>query len=139
MAKDAANHIADRVLGIETRHQHYLADIRHWSNLNMAAESAMTWVKGFSPEQLQAPELKSIPYTRMYRVEDQLLFPEGSLLPVQKMPSLLWTPIEKAIPLSLPGLNHNYFGIGQQVPVRLVPSNTEREPKALVTSLETLR
>jgi hypothetical protein len=138
MAKDAANHLGDRLLGIDRKHQEYLAGIRHWSNLKMAVDGDRIWIKDFTDQQLHAAELKSIPYAGLFRVEDHLLFPEGSRLPIQKMPLLLWSPIEKALPISLPDLNHNYFGISERLLVKVIPSEQEHEPSALIVPIRIL-
>ena len=60
-------------------------------------------------------------------------------MPVRKLPSgLSWTPLEKAMPLEHPSYNHNYFGLSERLSVRLVPSEREEEPVALLLSLQQL-
>ncbi len=56
------------------------------------------------------------------------------------MPGLLvWMPLERGLPLDLPSFNHNYFGISEKLTIRLVPSEKEAEPAALLTPIHILR
>ena len=125
------------VLKIEQKHQDVLGTIRHWQNLKVAFDEGFVWIKDFTIEQFESSEVQQIPFIVLYSVRDNLLFIKESLLPQQKMPSaLLWSPIVRAFPIELPGLNHNYFGIKEQVSVRLVRSEKEEKGFVLITSLE---
>ncbi len=89
---------------------------------------------------MEAPEIKSIPFKNLYYTKDQLVFPPGGLVPVKKLPdSLLWTPLERGLPISLPSFNHNYFGLTEKLNIRLVSTGKEEEPAALLTSIAHLR
>ena len=69
-----------------------------------------------------------------------MLFPYGGTVPVKKLPStLLWTPLEKAMPLEHPAYNHNYFGLSGKLSIRLVASSGhEEEAAALLVALPVL-
>ena len=139
MAEDPSNDIT-WLLEIEQQHLDYLGPVRHWEQLRMAASPGYYWISGLTPDQLESPEIKSIPFKQLYFEKDQLLFHRGGLVPVKKLPDLLaWTPLERGLPLDLPSFNHNYFGITEKINLRLVPSGKEEEPAALLTSIAILR
>jgi len=139
MAEDPFNDVT-WLLEIEQQHLDYLAPIRHWEQLKMAASPGRYWISGLTTDQLESQEIKSIPFKHLYFEKGQLLFPRGGLLPVKKLPELLaWAPLEKGLPLDLPSFNHNYFGITEKLTMRLVPSGKEEEPVALLTSIDILR
>jgi hypothetical protein len=148
MAEDTSNDVT-WLLEIERQHLDYLGPIRHWSQLKMAASPDFYWVMGLKPDQLELPEIKSIPFKNLYYMQGvdaggpeqgRLLFPPGGLVPVKKLPdSLLWTPLERGLSISLPSFNHNYFGITEKLNIRLVPSGKEEEPAAILTSIARLQ
>ena len=122
-------------LKIHSEHKELLATIRSWDNLKVAFDSSYIWVKDFTLKQLESSELHQIPFAVLYELKENLLFVKGSLLPSQKLPSgLLWTPILRALPLELPSLNHNFFGIHEQVSLRIIASEAERQAFVLVTT-----
>jgi len=124
------------LLEIGRPHLDYLGPVRHWGQLRIAASPEGYWVRGLTAEQLESTEIRSIPFKKLYyQYEDQpqLLFPYGGAVPVKKLPStLLWTPLEKAMPLEYPSYNHNYFGLSEKLTIRLVPSVQEEETVALL-------
>ena len=125
---------------IDKSHKDLLGSIRHWENVKIAFTDTAIWLKDFSLEQINMADLQQIPHLVSYEVKDNLLFLSGSLLPTKKVPSaLLWSPIRRALPVELPGLNHNFFGINEKVAVQIVKSETEKEASALLTSIETAK
>lgn len=138
MALDPANSIT-YFLCVAAEHKNYLAAIRHWNNLKIAVEEGSVWVKDLTEKQVHSIEVKSIPYKELYTALDHRLFPLGSLLPGRTIPSLLWTPIERGLPVQLPAFNHNYFGVHDKIAVRLVPFYEEREAWALLVTVEVLK
>ena len=139
MAEDPF-HDVTWLLEIEQQHLDYLGPVRHWGQLKMAASPGSYWISGLTADQLESPEIKSIPFKSLYFAKGQLLFHRGGLVPVKKLPDfLVWTPLERGLPLDLPSFNHNYFGIAEKLIIRLVPSRKEEEPAALLTSIAHLR
>jgi MoxR-vWA-beta-propeller ternary system domain bpX2 len=130
MAEDFANHLVQ----IETIHKEYLSQIRHWDNLKIATEENYIWIKNFTELQLASSELQTIPFTKTYISNNNLLFPKGSLLPIKKTPNLLWTPIERALSVELPSLNHNYFDTNQTIEIKLIASETEQKASILLVN-----
>jgi hypothetical protein len=137
MAIDTAGSLT-YYLSLAVEHKDYLGAIRHWENLKLAFGDDLVWVKDLTSVQADSTEVKSIPFKELYYASGPKLFRKGSLLPERNLPSLLWTPITRALPVTLPALNHNYFGVDGKVPVRLVRSEKETESFALKVGLETL-
>ncbi|MFN5538938.1 MAG: hypothetical protein ACK481_02610 [Candidatus Melainabacteria bacterium] len=123
------------ILQIHYKDQNYLGQMRHWNNLKISFADEFYWVKDFSLSQINSIEVQSIPFKMIYTLCDNKLFLLDSLLPTRKMPSVLWSPIEKVLKIELPKRNHNYFGITQKVPINIIPSINEREVFALETTL----
>src|ERR1035437_2347122 len=90
------------VLAIEKKHEDFLGQIRHWSNLKIATNEGTLWIKNLTQKQIGSLEIKSIPFAQIYVLNENLLFPLGSNLPSLKLPSLLWTLINRGLPISLP-------------------------------------
>jgi hypothetical protein len=126
-------------LSIEVKNKDYLGTIRHQVNLKIAFEEDLLWVKDFTESQIQSVEVQSIPYKRLFREEKGKLFPEGSSLPARNVPALLWTPIEFGLPVERPAYNHNYFGVSNNVSIKLVPAESEQKIVALMVDLEELK
>ncbi len=138
MAKDAANNVTV-ILRVPLTHKDDLGSIRHWTNLKVAVAGDWCWVKDFTPAQQAAAELKILPFKTVFHLHGNQLFPEGSLLPLTNMPGgLLWTPVEKALPVTMPSLNHNFFGQEQSIAVRLLPAAQEHPPVALLAEMDAL-
>lgn len=137
MAKDAANDLSYFLL-IDAQYQSDLGNISPWKNLKVAFDGSDIWVRDFDYAQIHSVEVKTIPYKTLFYSRDGKLFPLNSLLPDRNVPGLLWTPIERALPVRLPAMNHNFFGITQQVEIKLVPSDREMEAVAMIIPLETL-
>jgi len=137
MAKHAANDLV-YYLVIDEVHRDDLAAIRPWQNLKLAYDQAQIWVKDLSYVQVESPEVKCIPYKTLYYESEGKLCLLNSLLPDRRMPSLLWTPIERALPVKLPSFNHNYFGLDQKVALQLVPSEAEYDAEVMITNLDAL-
>ena len=131
MAKDVANDIV-YWMEIGAQHKDLLGRVRHWDNLKIATDEDSIWIKDFTDWQLQHNVLQSIPFTRFYYCKDNLLFPKDSLLPTRKLPGFLWTPIERAFPVTLEGFNHNFFGVHQQQTIQLVPAEFDHPSTALL-------
>lgn len=128
------------LLEIEKKHNQLLASIRHWENVKISFTESAIWLKDFTLEQINASDLQQIPHLIFYEVKDNLLFLRGSILPTKKMPSaLLWSPIKRALPVELPNLNHNFFGIHEKIAIEIVKSEIEREAFALMTNIATAK
>lgn len=137
-----AEHPADALsywCSLPAAHKEHLGAVRHWQNLKLATDGQLYWLKDLTEMQANSPEVKTIPSVQVYYTQEGKLFKQGSLLPSQFIPSLLWTPIERAIPLELPSINPNYFHAPQPVEMRLVASDQEQPAFALWTEKQWLR
>lgn len=124
------------LLQLHLQYKDFLAQIRHWDNLKMATADESIWVKDFTAAQLEKAELRSVPFAKLFYAKNNILFPLGSLLPAGKMPALLWTPVERALPVKPEGFNHNLFTLPPTAPLRLLPSSEEHQASVLVTSID---
>lgn len=127
-------------LEIKKEHKDFLGAIRHWDNLKLAFETDTIWIKDFSSEQINSLELQQIPYKVVFELKENLLFEKDKLLPSKKLPSgLLWSPILRALSVSLPKFNHNYFGIDQKLHISLKPSENMKEAFAMIVNFDELK
>lgn len=137
MAKDASNHLT-YFLFVEHEQKDALGNLRMWSNLKVGLDEKGIWVKDLDYAQVHSTEVAIIPGKRCFYEKDGRLFPLESLLPEGRTPALMWTPIERALPVKFPDLNHNYFGVSEQVEIRLQASDSEQEAIAMMCSTEQL-
>lgn len=133
MEKDAGDGL-NYFLQVSHEYKDELARIRHWRNLKAASEGNTFWVKDLDYAQAHATEVQSIPFKTIFYQRDNQLFPLRSRLPDRNVPALLWTPIDRALIIKLPALNHNYFGITEQLSIRLTASHAEADATAMVTT-----
>ena len=127
-------------LEIKKEHKDFLGSIRHWDNLKLAFETDTIWIKDLSLEQINTTEIQQIPYKTVYELKENLLFEKDKFLPSKKLPSgLLWSPILRALPVSLPKFNHNYFGIDQKLQISIKPSEAIKEAYALLVDYNELK
>ena len=138
-----ATNLSDDVswlLEIGERNVDLLRPIRHWPHLAMSVVDGVVWVKGLRPEDLENGLLRSIPFARLFYLREGNLYPPGGLMPLKQLPAgLAWRPFSKSLPLRFPSFNHNYFGIGERLPVRLVASASEQPAAALLVPVDMLR
>lgn len=127
------------LLEIRREHLDWLGDIRHWNHLRLATEDGSLWVKGFNETEIESTPVKSIPVKKIWYQKEHLLFPYGSIVPLRKAPNLLWSPIERGLPLKLPQWNHNYFGFSGDINVSLGPTTEEKPAAALLVNLDNLQ
>lgn len=117
-------------------HKEKLGYLRLWTNLKLAYEEKTIWLKDLTEDQAVEYRLRSIPNCCIYIERDSKLYPKNSLLPCGNIPSLLWTPIARAIPVILPKFNDNFMGIkrDKQIAIHLVQCTNEQEAFAMITS-----
>lgn len=127
-------------LEINKEHKDFLGAVRHWENLKIAFETNTIWIKEFSAEQINSAELLQIPYAKIYELKENLLFERQKQLPAKKLPSgLLWSPVLRGLPVSLPNFNHNFFGIDQTLKIALKQSENVKEAHALLVEYQELK
>ncbi len=137
MATNSTEHLS-YFIQIAKIHLNYLSGIRHWSNLVVASEGDCFWIKDWTKEQIDSIEVKAIPYKTIYYAKAPHLYKQHSLLPEMPIPSLLWTAIERALPIELPAYNFNYFGLQTKVEVGLVASSLEKAAVGMLTHRQQL-
>jgi hypothetical protein len=115
-----------------------LANIRHWDNLKIAFEGDEIWLKNLNEMQINAIELRSMPAKKVFYAQAGKLFLQHSILPDRNIPSLLWTALDRALPIKMPIFNHNFFGIEEKITMQLLPSENESEAVAALVNIADL-
>ncbi|GEJ45638.1 hypothetical protein [Chryseobacterium sp. ON_d1] len=136
MAEDSSKRLKEFWAELPCADEDFLGSIRDWKNIQIAVDEETIWLKGFTGEQAEASEIQQLPDFILYELRDGLLFKKEALVPSKKMrTALLWIPIDKALQLSLPPSNQNYFGIQEQVQVKLKESHEEQPVIALLSNI----
>ncbi|GAA5095283.1 hypothetical protein GCM10023210_27790 [Chryseobacterium ginsengisoli] len=136
MAKDSSNGIKDFWAELPRVDEDSLGSIRDWKNVQIALEEEIIWLKGFTTEQAVSSEIQQLPNFLLYELREGLLFRKDALVPSKKVrTALLWTPIDKALRLTFPSSNQNFFGIDEKIEVKLKPSEEEQPATALLCSM----
>lgn len=138
MAEDAANHLT-YLASVSADAKEQLAAIRHWEGLKIGLEDRTLWIAGFSAEQIDSNAVKQIPGIQRFSAKAGRLFPLGSSLPSRKEPSVLWTSIERALPVQLPAFNHNFFGVQGSISQALIPAQKEQPATVMICTLKQLK
>ncbi|RQO41672.1 hypothetical protein DBR39_03390 [Chryseobacterium sp. KBW03] len=136
MAEDPSKRLKEFWAELPRPDEDFLGSIRDWKNIQIAVEEETIWLRGFTDEQAAAPEIQQLPDFILYELRDGLLFRKEAWVPSKKMrTALLWIPIDKALQLTFPPSNQNYFGIQEQVQVRVKESNEEQPVVALLSNI----
>lgn len=114
-----------------------LREIVCWPNLSIAVHAEFIWLKGFTKEQLDSIEVRTIPFKEVYTLQNELLTPILSKLPDSRMPTLVWKPIKQEVPIRISSFNQNYFGIDGEINIELI-KDTSSPPSFLRVSLDIL-
>ncbi len=140
MAKDSPERIKEFWAELPRADEDFLGSIRDWKNVQVALEENVIWLKGFTDEQAASPEIQQLPNFLLYELREGLLFRKNALVPSKKVrTALLWTPIDKALRLTFPPSNQNFFGIDEKIEVRLKPSEEEQPAAALLSSITEIK
>ncbi len=140
MAEDSSNSIKTFWAELPKADEDFLGAIRDWKNVQIAIDEEVIWLKGFTDEQAASSEIQQLPNFILYELRDGLLFRKNALVPSKKMrTALLWTPIDKALKLTFPISNNNYFGIDEKIEVKLKPSEEEQPAMALLCSISEIK
>lgn len=140
MAEDSSKRLKEFWAEIPRADEDFLGSIRDWKNIQIAVDDDTIWLKGFTEEQAAASEIQQLPDFILYELRDGLLFRKEALVPSKKMrTALLWIPIDKALQLSLPPSNQNYFGIHEKVQIKLRESNEEQPAIALLSNIAEIK
>lgn len=140
MAEDSSKHIIEYWAEIPRVDEDFLGSIRDWKNVKIALEDEVIWLKNFTTEQALSPEIQQLPNFLLYELRDGLLFRKEALVPTKKVrTALLWSPIDKALKLTFPTSNQNFFGIHEKVKATLKQSEEEQPATALLSSVSDIK
>ncbi|MET3538848.1 hypothetical protein [Chryseobacterium limigenitum] len=140
MAEDSSNRIKEFWAELPRADEDFLGSIRDWKNVQIALEEDVIWLKNFTDEQADSAEIQQLPNFLLYELRDGLLFRKDALVPTKKVrTALLWLPIDKALRLTFPPSNHNFFGVDEKVKVNLKSSEEEHSATALLSSISKIK
>lgn len=140
MAENPSDRIKEFWAELPQADENLLGSIRDWKNVQMTLDNQVIWLKGFTDEQAVSPEIQQLPNFIIYELRDGLLFRKDALVPTKKMrTALLWTPIDKALQLTFPQSNNNFFGIDEKLQITLKPSEEEQPAVALLSSISEIK
>lgn len=140
MAEDSSNGIKTFWAELPKADEDFLGAIRDWKNVQIAMDEEVIWLKGFTDEQATSSEIQQLPNFILYELRDGLLFRKNALVPSKKMrTALLWTPIDKALKLTFPISNNNFFGVDEKIEAKLKPSEEEQPAMALLCSISEIK
>ncbi len=140
MAKDPSDGIKEYWAEIPRANEDFLGAVRDWKNVQIAGEENIIWLKEFTEEQAVAPELQQLPDFLLYELKEGLLFRKDALVPAKKIRTgLLWTPLDKALKLTFPVSNNNFFGIDEKVEVKLKTIAEEQPAAALLCPIAEIK
>jgi len=140
MAEDSSNRIKEFWAELPRMDEDFLGAIRDWKNVQISLDDDVIWLKNFTEEQAVSAEIQQLPNFLLYELRDGLLFRKGALVPSKKMrTALLWSPIDKALKLTFPPSNQNFFGIDEKVGIKLKPSENEQPATALLSSFSEIK
>ncbi|VXC08467.1 MULTISPECIES: hypothetical protein [Chryseobacterium] len=140
MAEDSSNGIKTFWAELPKADEDFLGAIRDWKNVQIAIDEEVIWLKSFTDEQAASSEIQQLPNFILYELRDGLLFRKDALVPSKKIrTALLWTPIDKALKLTFPISNNNFFGIDEKIDVKLKPSEEEQPAMALLCSISEIK
>jgi hypothetical protein len=140
MAENSSDHIKEFWAEIPRSGEDFLGSVRDWKNIHIAVDDETIWLKGFTDEQAVSSEIHQLPDFLLYEFREGLLFKKDALVPSKKMRTgLLWTPIDKALHLSFPGSNQNYFGIHEKITITLKEISEEQPAVALLTKISDVK
>ncbi|WP_298519440.1 hypothetical protein [uncultured Kordia sp.] len=139
MERDLTQGVTEYWLRLPSKYKEKLAQIRVWKSLRMSTDMDDIWVRGIAPSQLNSPEIRSIPFKKIYFQHENALFLLGGNLPEERLKtSLLWSPIHKALPVETPEYNFNFFELDAKIGFNMVPSSQERLAVAQLIPLDVL-
>lgn len=140
MAKDSSGSLKEFWAEIPRVNEDFLGSIRDFANIQIAIDEDEIWLKGFTDEQTDSSEIHQLPGFVLYELRDGLLFRKNALVPSKKVrTALLWSPIDKALQLTFPISNNNFFGIDEKIEIKLKTSEEEQQAFALLAPISDLK
>ena len=81
MEKYFTQGVTEYWLLLPIKYKEKLSKIRVWKELKAAILDDFIWVRGLHPNKINSPEIKSIPFKKIYFQKDNALFLLGGNLP----------------------------------------------------------
>jgi len=116
-----------------------LHGLRHWSHLKLAEFEEELWLTGFEEKDMVLPLVLKLSNKTCYYETDGYLFYLDSRMPVRQLPNkLCWNGLKDVLKLQKPRFNMNYFGLSEEIVLKLKPGQSVRPIQALWTTVEAL-
>ncbi|MFK7100527.1 hypothetical protein V3471_05975 [Flavobacterium oreochromis] len=129
----------DWLIEIENNYIDSIYNLRGWEEITIAFASESVFLKGFTFDQINSPQIAKNPFVVIWEIKDGFLFKKNALLPQKKWVDIFqWQPIQTGLSITLPKLNFNFFGIQDKIIPNLVPSKEVREPLVLKVPIQLL-
>jgi hypothetical protein len=116
-----------------------LGNLRQHDHLFIGHEEALVWLKGFIDEEINSSMVRKMPEALIYYEKEGWLFKLGSKLRERRLPNLLFTPIQRAIPIEVEHYNHNLFEVNGEIDIHLIDANQEHNACAQLVNLDDLQ
>lgn len=116
-----------------------LYGLRQHSHLKLAEHEDELWLTGFNEKEMTLPLVLKLSNKFCYYKKDGYLFYLDSRIPVRQLPNdLYWNGLKDVLKLEKPQFNMNYFGLSEEIVLKLKPGQSVRPIKALWTTIEAL-
>jgi len=116
-----------------------LAAIRHWEGVEVAEQDEWVWLRGINEQRAQAAALRLISGIKLCEERDKYWIPIGKSIPLSPVLSLTWQAISSFLPISLPNSQPSFPQTFTPISLRLIPTEQEKAPFALLCEIKLLR
>lgn len=125
-------------ISIPVQFEESLFLIRNMIHLKMAKDFDHIWIRGFTEVEINNASVLQLNSISRFYLKNTHLFKMGERLPYCIEPSLLWTPIQRFLKLSLPKENFNLFDYSEEILFKIKPSKEIIQTNVSVLSVKDL-
>lgn len=126
------------LIQIESVDRENLRNLISWDNLYIGESDDFIWIKGFTENQINSIEIKSIPRKKIFTEKNNKLYLFKSRLPHASTIKLNWIPIKSFFSIRIDHFNHNFFGVKSSINIILKEIQQEVSPTFLLVELNHL-
>ncbi|MET0393040.1 MAG: hypothetical protein ABW019_07850 [Chitinophagaceae bacterium] len=127
--------MGEMILRLDKKDSGALGAVRCITGLRAAEDEESVWLRGITGTTGTGKEIKQLPVKSTFVLDEQhRLFIPGTLTPIGLLKEMEWQPLSSFIPVNLP-VSAMPGKTNEQVPVRLVPSDTTKSGDVLLTRL----
>lgn len=119
-------------------YQDSVYNLRKYSNIKIAFESEIIWLRSLTKSNIESLNILKIPSIKRFYLKETHLIEYGKSLPFMIEPTLLWTPIQRGLKIKMPKENFNYFGLDSSFNITIEPSSVPQKITASIVNLDSL-